>query len=50
MKMNMEMKRKIHPNIPNKILTEYSYIFEPFFENSRYSYTFALWFEVEMYL
>ena len=33
MKTKMKMKRKIHPNVPNVFIAEYSYIFAPFFES-----------------
>ena len=31
-KRKMKMKRKIHPNFPNELIAEYSYIFAPLFE------------------
>ena len=37
----MKMKRKMHPDIPNYLITEYSYIFAPFLEIFRESYIFA---------
>ena len=44
----MHMKRKIHPNIQNQLVTEYSYIFAHLFEIVRD--TFNIFFELEMCL
>ena len=45
----MEMKLKIHSNIPNQLITDYSYIFAPFFELIRDRVAcFALFLELEM--
>ena len=39
-KRKMKMKRKIHPNIPNKLITDYSYIFCTVFQFIRDTVTF----------
>ena len=42
MKTVMKMKRKVHPNNPNSLITEYSYIFAPFLKYFEIQFYFAL--------